>query len=194
MWAIIIQDTVVDAFRCGLLVMYFLISLCTPWDICVQPDVPYRPGLDDAAIFGRGGAAFAFCFVIFSIRAVPHLASNVAFGSEIISIRNHRKPSGTDRSGISINADVIMSCFGMTAFSVEVNQGTYIAVLEELVSGKIVHSGTKALILYREAGHIFFQLMERDEEGNRIMAFRAGEAEEQGDIRMQYRVVTGKLE
>ena len=30
---IIIQDTVVDAFRCGSLLIYLLISFRTPWDI-----------------------------------------------------------------------------------------------------------------------------------------------------------------
>ena len=166
----------------------------TPGDICVQSDVPFRPGLDDTAIFGRGAAAFAFCFVIFSIRAAPHLASNVPFGTKIISVRDHRKPSSTDRSAIFINPDVIMDCFGMPAFRVEVNQGTYIPVLEELVSGKIVHSGIKAHIFYGEGRHMFFQLMVGNKEGNGIMAFRTGEAEEQWDIRMQYRVIAGKLE
>lgn len=83
-----------------------------------------------------------------------------------------------------------MDCFGISAFSVEVNEGTYILVLEALVSGDIVHSEIKAHILYREGRHMFFQFKER----NGFMALCVGEAEEQWDIRMQHRGVAGKLE
>lgn len=41
---------------------------------------------------------------------------------------------------------------------------------------------------------MFFQLMESNKKGYGIMAFGAGEAEQQRDIRMQHRIVAGKLE
>lgn len=173
---IIIQDTVVDTFRCGMLVVYFFISFSTSRDVCVQPDVPLRPGFDNPSIFGRGAAGFAFGFVVFSIRTAPHLVSNVPFGTKIISVRDHRKPGSTDRSAIFINTDVIMDRFGMPIFRVEINQGTYIPFFEELVSGEVVHSGIKAHILYRKGRHMFFQLVVGNKEGNGIMAFRTGEA------------------
>lgn len=43
---IIIQDTIVDTFRCSTLLIYILISISTPRDVCVQPDVPLRPGFE----------------------------------------------------------------------------------------------------------------------------------------------------
>lgn len=118
---VIIQDAVVDTFRCGTLLIYFFIGFCASRDVCVEPDVPFRPGFDNASIFGRGAAAFTFGLVIFSIRTAPHLASDMAFGTVIISVRNHGKSGGTDRSAVFINADIIMDCFGMSIFAVKVD-------------------------------------------------------------------------
>lgn len=132
--------------------------------------------------------------MIFSIRAAPHLASNVPFGTVIISVRDHRKSSSADRSAVLINADVVMDCFGMSAFAVEINQGAYIPGLEKPVSGKVVHSRIEAHILYGKTRHMFFQLMESDKKRDGIMAFGACKAEQQRDIGMQHRVVAGKLE
>ena len=102
--------------------------------------------------------------MVFSIRAAPHLASDVPFGAVIVSVWDHRKPGSADRSAVFINADVIMDCFGMSAFAVEVNQGAYIPGLEKPVSGQVVHSGIEAHILYGKTGHMFFQLMESNKE------------------------------
>lgn len=145
---IIIQDTVVDTFRCGTLLIYIFISISTPRDVCVEPDVPFRHGFDNTPIFRRGAAASAFCFVVFSIRTAPHLASNVPFGAVLISVWGHRNSARADRSAVFINTDVIMDCFGMAVFAVKVNQGTYITELEKPVSGKVVHSRIEAHILY----------------------------------------------
>ena len=41
---------------------------------------------------------------------------------------------------------------------------------------------------------MFFQFMEGNKKRDGIMSFGAGKAEQQWDIGMQYRVVTGKLE
>ena len=132
--------------------------------------------------------------MIFSIRAAPHLASNVPFGIVIISVRDHRKSGSADRSAVLINADVVMDCFGMSAFAVEINQGAYIPGLEKPVRGKVVHSRIEAHILYGKTRHMFFQLMESDKKRDGIMAFGACKAEQQRDIGMQHRVVAGKLE
>lgn len=191
---IIIQDTIVDTFRCSTLLIYILISISTPRDVCVQPDVPLRPGFDNTSIFRRSAAAFAFCFVVFTIRTAPHLASNVSFGAVIISVWGHRNSCRADRSAVFINTDVIMDGLGMAVFAIKVNQGTYIPKLEKPVSGKIVHSRIKAHILYGKTGHIFFQLMESSKERDGIMASGAGKAEQERDIGMQHRIVAGELE
>ena len=132
--------------------------------------------------------------MVFSIRTAPHLATNMSFGAIIISVWEHREPGSADRSTVFIYTDVVMDRFGMTAFAVEVDQGTYLPIFEKPVSGKIVHGRIQAYILYRKTRHMFFQLMESNKKGYGIMAFGAGEAEQQRDIRMQYRIVAGKLE
>lgn len=132
--------------------------------------------------------------MVFSIRTAPHLATNMSFGAVIISVWEHREPGSADRSTVFIYTDVVMDRFGMTAFAVEVDQGTYLPIFEKPVSGKIVHGRIQAYILYRKTRHMFFQLMESNKKGYGIMAFGAGEAEQQRDIRMQYRIVAGKLE
>ena len=132
--------------------------------------------------------------MVFSIRTAPHLATNMSFGAVIISVWEHREPGSADRSAVFIYTDVVMDRFGMTAFAVEGDQGTYLPIFEKPVSGKIVHGRIQAYILYRKTRHMFFQLMESNKKGYGIMAFGAGEAEQQRDIRMQYRIVAGKLE
>ena len=41
---------------------------------------------------------------------------------------------------------------------------------------------------------MLFQFMERDQEADGIMPFGAGEAQEQGDVRLKFRVIAGELE
>ena len=41
---------------------------------------------------------------------------------------------------------------------------------------------------------MLFQFMERDQEADRVMPLRAGEAQEQGDVRLKFRVIAGELE
>ena len=132
--------------------------------------------------------------MVFSIRAAPHLASDVPFGAVIVSVWDHRKPGSADRSTVFINADVVMDCFGMSAFAVEVNQGAYVPIFEKPVSRKVVHSRIEAHKLYGKSRHMFFQLMESDKKRDGIMSFCAGKAEQQRNIGMQHSVVAGKLE
>ena len=112
--------------------------------------------------------------MVFSIRTAPHLASNMSFGTVIISVWKHREPGSADRSAVFIYTDVVMDRFGMTAFAVEVDQGAYLPILEKPVSGKIVHGRIQGHILYRKTRHMFFQLMESNKKGYGIMAFGAG--------------------
>ena len=41
---------------------------------------------------------------------------------------------------------------------------------------------------------MLFQFMERDQEADGIMPFCTGEAQEQGDVRLKFGVITGQLE
>ena len=50
--AVIIKDTVVDAFRGGALFIDLPVGICATGDIGVKPDIPVGPGLDDPSIFG----------------------------------------------------------------------------------------------------------------------------------------------
>lgn len=49
--AIIIEDPVIDAFRCGTLVINLFIGIRATGDIRVKADIPFRPGFYDPAIF-----------------------------------------------------------------------------------------------------------------------------------------------
>lgn len=72
MQAVIIEDTVVDAFRGGALFIDLLIGICTAGEIGVKPYIPIRPGFDDSAIFGIRAGVFTFGTMFFSIGAAPH--------------------------------------------------------------------------------------------------------------------------
>lgn len=58
--AIIIEDPVVDPFRCRALVIDFFVGVRAAGDFRIKPDIPFRPGLNDTAIFGRSTAVPAF--------------------------------------------------------------------------------------------------------------------------------------
>ena len=66
--------------------------------------------------------------------------------------------------------------------------------LEDAVGGVIVHGGVQAHVLDGNSRHMLFQFMKRDQEADGIMAFCAGEAQEQRDVRLKFRVIAGELE
>ena len=78
--------------------------------------------------------------MVFSIRTAPHLATNMPFGAVIVSVWDHRNSGSADRSAVFINADVIMDCFGMSAFAVEVNSDIFAGIYDSAIreaDGKI---------------------------------------------------------
>ena len=54
-----------------------------------------------------------------------------------------------------------------------------------------MHCGVQAHVFNGNSGHMLFQFMERDQEADGIMALCAGEAQEQGDVRPEFAVITG---
>ena len=70
--AVIIEDTVVDTFRGGTLLIDISISICTTGHIAVKADIPFGPGLDVPPIFGICAVVFAFGTVFLSIWATAH--------------------------------------------------------------------------------------------------------------------------
>ena len=82
---VIVQDAVVDPFRCGTLVINLLISVCAAGDFCIKPDIPFRSGFNDSPIFGIRTAVPVFGAVVFPIGASPH---EIAAGT-VITIGLH---------------------------------------------------------------------------------------------------------
>ena len=188
--AIIVQDSVVDSFRCRTLAVNLFIGFCPARDICVQTDIPFKPGLDDPAIFGRSTAVFTCYAMFFPKRTPPH---KVATGF-VIAIGDHALPLLADRSPVLVNGYGIRNRLGPPAFIVQVDKGPDVPAFQEAVSRVIVHDGVEAQILDRKGGHMFFQFMESDEKADRIMSLSAGKAKEEREVRFQSAVITGELE
>jgi len=69
---VIIEDTVVDTFRGGALLIDISISICTTGHIAVKADILFGSGLDVPPIFGIHAVVFAYGTVSFSIWATAH--------------------------------------------------------------------------------------------------------------------------
>ncbi len=138
--AIIVQDPVVDPFRCRTLVVNLFIGFCPAWDICVQADIPFGPGLDDPVIFGRSTAVFTCCTMLFPKRTAPH---EVAAGF-VIAIGDHALPLLADRSPVLVNGYGIRNRFRPSAFIVQIDKGTDVPAFQETVSRVVVHGGVEA--------------------------------------------------
>ncbi|WP_373265941.1 hypothetical protein [Hungatella hathewayi] len=82
----------------------------------------------------------------------------------------------------------------MPAFAVKVNENTDFPVLEESISRKVIHSRVKAHIFYGKLWHMRFQLMEGDQSIDGIMSSGTGETEKQGNVCVQFAVVSRELE
>lgn len=186
----VVQDPVVDPFRCRTLVINLFISFCPTWDICVQTDIPFGSGLDDPAIFGRSTAVFTFGTMVFPERAPLH---ETAAGF-VIAVGNHAHLLLADGGSILVNGYGIRDCFRPPAFIVQDDKRPDIPVFQEAVSRVIVHCGVEAHILDRKCRYMFFQFMESDEKADRIMPLSAGEPQEERDVRFQFAVITGELE
>ena len=188
--AITVQDPVVDPFRCRTLVINLFIGFCSAWDICVQTDIPFGPGLDDPAIFGRSTALFAFGTMFFPERTPPH---ETAAGS-VIAVGNHAHPLLADGCPVLVNDYGIRDRLRPSAFIVQVDKSPGIPVFQEAVSRVIVHGRVEAHILNGKCRHMSFQFMEGDEKADRIMPLSAGEPQEEWDVCFQFAVITGELE
>ena len=188
--AIIIQDPVVDPLRCRPLVINPFISFCPAWDLCVQADIPFRPGLDDPAVFRRSTAVFTFCTMVFPERAPPH---EVAAGL-VIAVWDHAFLLLTDGGSVPVNGYGIRNRLRSPALIVQVDKRPDVPAFQETVSRVIVHGGVEADIFDGKSGHMFFQFMESNEKADRIMSLSAGKAKEEREVRFQSAVITGELE
>ena len=140
MQAIIVQDPVVDPFRCRTLVVNLFIGFCPAWDICVQADIPFGLGLDDPAIFGRSTAVFTCCTMLFPKRTPPH---EVAAGL-VIAVWDHAFLLLTDGGSVPVNGYGIRNRFRPSAFIVQIDKGTDVPAFQETVSRVVVHGGVEA--------------------------------------------------
>ncbi len=138
--AIIVEDSVVDPFRCSTLVVDFFIGIRAARDIRIQAYIPFGPGLDDPAIFGRSTAVFTFGTMVFSKRTPPH---EVAAGL-VIAVGNHTQFFLTERRPILINGYCVRDCLRPSAFIVKVDKCPDLPVFQEAVSRVVVHGGVKA--------------------------------------------------
>lgn len=154
--SIIIEDSVVDTFRCRTLVIDLFISVRTAGNRCVKPDVPIRFCLNDTSILRRRAAVFAFDSVVFSKGAAPH---KIVLRS-VIAIGEHAEPFLTDGRAVFIDLDGIRNRFWTAAVMVKIDKSPDIAVLKQRVGRKIIHSGIKAHVCDCKGGHMFFQFME----------------------------------
>ena len=188
--AVIIEDPVVDPFRCGTLVVDFLVGIRAARDFRVKPDIPFRPGLDDPSIFGRGAAVPAFGAMLFPVRAPPHEVS----AGLIIAIGNHTPFFLADGCPILVNGYGIRDCFGPPAFIVQVNKRPDSPGFQEAVSGIVVHSGVKAHIFCTDCRHVLFHFMESGKETDGIVPFGTGKAQDEWDVCFEFRVIAGELE
>ncbi len=185
--SVIVQDAVVDTFRGGALVINLLIGIRATRDFGVKPDVPFGAGLDDPPVSGIRAAVFAFGTVVFAIGAAP---DEVPAGF-IITVWCHAQLFLAERRPVFVNGDGVRDGFRTAAFIIQVDKSPDISVFEQAVSGVIIHSGVKADVFNRKAGHMLFQFMEGHEEADGVMPPCAGKAQEQGDVGPEFAVITG---
>ena len=114
MQAIIIENTVVDAFRGGALFIDLLISICAPGEIGVKPYIPIRVGFDDPAIFGIRTGVFTFGTMIFSIGAAPHKVT----AGLVKPIWLHAQLFLAQGSPVFVNGDGVRNCFRPSTFAI----------------------------------------------------------------------------
>lgn len=67
-----VQNLVVNALRCGSLVINFPVLLSSARHFRVQPDVPVSFCLDHPPVFGRRAAVLTFGGMVLPIRATPY--------------------------------------------------------------------------------------------------------------------------
>lgn len=184
---VIVEDTVIDTFRGGALVIDLFISVRATRDFGVKPDVPFGVGLDDHPVPGICAAVFAFGAVVFAIRAAP---DEVPTGF-VITVWSHAQFFLTERSSVFVNGDGVRDGFRPPAFIIQVDKSPDLFSFQQTVSRVIIHGGVQAHVFNGNSRHMFFQFMESDKEADRIMLPCAGEAQGQGDVSPEFTVIAG---
>lgn len=128
--------------------------------------------------------------MFFTKRAAPHEITGIF----VISVWKHGEPCIAQGSAVFVNPDGVRDGLRPAAFVVEVNESADFTCFQEFIDRIFVHGGVKAHIFDRDVRHMLFQFMESHKEDYGIMAFGAGKAEQERNIRMKGRVMAGKLE
>ncbi len=187
---IIIQDTVIDPFRSGALVVNLLICNCTTWNCCIKADIPVRFCLYNPSIGRRRALVVTVVHFSHDERAAPHELS----AGFVITVWNHAVSFAADRSAIFINGNGIGDRLRMPGFGIQVNEGAYTVLFEQPVGWIVVHGRIKAHVPGMEAGKMLLKLMESNEKVYRIMSACTGKTKQQGKIHMKLTVIAGELE
>lgn len=100
----------------------------------------------------------------------------------------------TDRCTILIYLNRIMDGFRVSPLYIKINEGTDLPAFEERIGWHVIHSRVQTHVFDVELWHMYFQFMKCNQSIDRIMPSGAVKPEKQRKIRVEFFVVTGKVE
>ena len=128
--------------------------------------------------------------MVFSKRTAPYKIAS----TPVLPVRDHRAIGVTQGRPVFIDPDGVRDCFGPAAFAVKVDKSADTAILQETVSGHIVHGRIQAHVFNRKGRHMFFHFVESSKETDGVMSFCTGKTEQERYIRVEGTVTAGELE
>ncbi len=94
--------------------------------------------------------------------------------------------------GLFIQGDIIRKPIGGAAPFVDIDQGIYVPVVKQFIRGNVVMRGVKAQVFYGKPGSLPAKRVNGKKEADAVMAFCAGEIQQQGDFQRELIITADK--
>lgn len=186
---IVVQDTVIDPFCAGAVVIGRFPFRGSPWDWGIKPDVPTGLGVDRPSIRGMGTGAVAGGNPADGKRAAP-FDRMFAF---VISPADHAVAGAAQRGTVCVDGDGIRYGRRPAPVGIQVDKRSDPPALQEFISGIIVIGGIKTEVPYWNIRGMPPEFMQGNQRIDRVMTPGAGKAEHEGEVDPGVRVIVVKM-
>lgn len=186
---IMVQDTVIDPFCTGTVVIGRFPFRGPPWDGGIKPDIPTGLGVNGPSISGAGTRAVTGGDPADGKWAAP-FGRMFAF---VISPADHAVPSVAQRGTVCVNGNGIRYGSRPAPVGIQVDKRSDLPFLQEFISGIVVIGRIKAEVPNRNIRGMLPEFMQGNQCIDRIMAFGAGKAENEGEVNLNIRIMVVKM-
>ena len=189
MKSVIIQNTVVDSFCAGTVFVDFLPLFGSPWDRCVEAEVPVGLHMYGSSIGRLGADAWAGINLSHDVGA----AVLGAMLASVIAPADHSVSGLADGSAVLVGGDPVRYGLRPPAGCVQVDKGQDAPFVQELICRVVVVGGIQTKRFDGKARSKRPEFAQRDKSIYGIMSPCVGETHQERQVHCKFLIMDGKV-